>query len=157
WGVELVNSLRLRGAWGQAGRQPSTFAGVTRYGVADGPFGTTAFEPVGPGNPEVGPERSTELELGFDIALFDDERLAGEFTWFRKRNEDALLSIALEPSLGLAGSVQRNLGRIDAWGWEAALNTRIYESPDLSITLDLTGSKVDNEIVSLGDFPGTTS
>jgi TonB-linked SusC/RagA family outer membrane protein len=157
WAFELVNSLRLRAAWGQAGRQPDTFAGVTRYRVADGPFGTSAFRPVGPGNPEVGPERSTELEMGFDVALFEDERISGEFTWFSRKNDDALLEINLSPSLGLAGSSQRNLGRIDNWGWEAALSSRLYESPDLSLSLDLTGSHVDNEIISLGDFPGNAS
>jgi hypothetical protein len=156
WNVGLVNSLRLRSAWGQAGRQPDAFARVTRYGVGDGPFGTTAFRPVGPGNDAVGPERSTELELGFDVALLDS-RVSGEFTWFKQKNEDALLSVELPPSLGLAGSIQQNLGRIDNWGWEALLNTRIYESQDLSFSVDVTGSHVDNEIVSLGGFAGTNN
>jgi TonB-linked SusC/RagA family outer membrane protein len=156
WGFAPITSLRLRGAWGQAGRQPDAFARVTRYGVADGPFGTTAFRPVGPGNDEVGPERSTELELGFDVALLDS-RVSGEFTWFTQKNDNALLSVDLAPSLGLAGSIQQNLGRIDNWGWEAALRNTIYESRDLTFAVDLTGSHVDNEIKSLGSFAGNNN
>ena len=156
WGVSFVNSLRLRGAWGQAGRQPDAFARVTRYNVAGGPAGTAMLRPIGPGNSDVGPERSTETEVGFDLALFDD-RISGEFTWFDKKNEGALLSVALAPSLGFAGSNQRNLGRLDNWGWEATMSTKLYETKAVSVNLAFTGSHVDNEIKSLGEFPGTQS
>src|SRR4029453_4041363 len=113
WKLGLVNSLRLRGAWGQAGRQPDAFARVTRYSVTTGPARTAMLSPAGPGNTKVGPERSTELELGFDLAMLTD-RLSGEFTWFNKRNEDALLDVAVSPSVGLgAVANQQNLGRLD--------------------------------------------
>jgi TonB-dependent SusC/RagA subfamily outer membrane receptor len=153
WNIDAISSLRLRTAWGQAGRQPNAFARVTRYNVGAGPFGTTAFTPAGPGNDEVGPEKGTELEYGFDIALLEG-RISGEFTAFQKKTEDALLSIALPQSLGLAGSIQRNLGQIDNWGWEASLNTELYNSPDLALSVAFTGSHVDNEIKSLGNYPG---
>jgi hypothetical protein len=112
--------------------------------------------PIGPGNDEVGPEKGTELEFGFDVSLLDG-RISGDFTGFRKKTEDALLSIALPQSLGLAGSIQQNLGRIDNWGWEASLNTEVYNSPDLSLSVAFTGSHVDNEIKSLGDYPGNNN
>ena len=149
WSVDLVNSLRLRGAWGQAGRQPDAFAGRNTYGLAAGPGGTSMFNPAGPGDPNVGPEVSTELELGFDVALLDD-RVAAEFTWFSKTNENALLAVPLPESAGFAGLVDRNVGRLDNWGWEATLGSRIYESRGLAFTLDLSASHVDNEVKSLG-------
>ena len=154
WNLDLVNSLRLRGAWGKAGRQPDAFAGTFQYGVISGGGGATALNPSSPGNPDVGPETSTELELGFDVALLDD-RVAAEFSWFTKKNENALLGIGLSPSLGFRGSVERNLGRMDNWGWEASLRNRLYESPGFSVNLDLTASHVDNEIKSLGEFQGS--
>ena len=160
--VPLINSLRLRSAWGTSGRQPDAFARVTRFAVVGGPSGTTALSPAGPGNPEVGPEKSTELEVGFDIALFDS-RLSSEFTWFKAKTEGALLNLQQPPSMGnsIPGcttcSIQQNLGRLDNWGWEATVSSRIYETPMLSFSLDLTGSHVDNEIKELGDFPGDNS
>ena len=156
WNVDLINSLRLRGAWGQAGRQPDAFARVTRYSVVGGPAGSSMLKPAGPGNSDVGPERSTEIELGADIALFDD-RISAEFTWFRKKNEDALLAVPLAPSIGFAGNYSRNLGRIDNWGWEATLGTKLYQSEKVAVSLDMTGSHVDNEIKSLGTFAGTNN
>ena len=156
WNVGPVNSLRLRGAWGKAGRQPDAFAGASQYGVIAGAGGKTALQPISPGNEDVGPETSTELELGFDMALLDD-RIAAEFSWFNKKNEDALLGIGTPPTQGFPGEFQRNVGRIDNWGWEASVNNRIYQSSDFSFSLQLTGSHVDNEIKELGEFPGTNS
>ena len=156
WNVDLVNSLRIRGAWGAAGRQPDAFAGRNQYGVIPGPAGTVALDPNQPGNAEVGPERSTELELGFDIALLDD-RISGDFSWYNKTTDGALLSVPLPPSVGFSGFLQRNLGQLDSWGWEASTNAEIYQSPAFSFSLLVTGSYTMNEIKSLGDFPGTNS
>jgi hypothetical protein len=97
---------------------------------------------------------STELELGFDIALLED-RLAAEFTWFTQKNEDALLGVGIPPSVGFPGSRDQNLGRLDNWGWEAMVNARVYESNDVQFNVALTGSMVDNEIKDLGTFAGS--
>jgi TonB-linked SusC/RagA family outer membrane protein len=156
WNFDLINSLRLRGAWGKAGRQPSTFAGSNQYSVIAGPNGTSALNPSSPGNPLVGPETSTELELGFDFALLED-RVSGEFTYYNRTTEDALLSVALPPSIGFGGTVQRNLGQIDNWGWEVTLANRIYESDAFSFNLDLGADHSDNEIKSLGEYPGNVN
>jgi TonB-linked SusC/RagA family outer membrane protein len=156
WNFETLNSLRLRGALGKAGRQPDTFAGTNVYAVVPGPGGAARFQPKSPGNPKVGPETSTEIELGFDAAAFED-RIAAEFTYFYKRNESSLLNVALPPSEGFNGASQQNLGQIDNWGWEAAVNTQVYESPSFGFDLALTAAFVDNEIKSLGTFPGTNS
>ena len=51
--------------------------------------------------------------------------------------------------MGFRGNTQRNLGRIDNWGWEATLNSRLYESDAVGLSVDLTASHVDNEIKSL--------
>ena len=153
WKLDLVNSLRVRGAWGKAGRQPDTFAGTNQFGVIQGVGGTNALNPTSSGNPNVGPETSTELELGFDVALLED-RISGEFSWYKTKNENSLLSVTLAPSAAGSGSVQQNLGRIDSWGWEASLNTKLYESSAVAVSLGLTGDHTMNEIKSLGDFPG---
>jgi TonB-linked SusC/RagA family outer membrane protein len=148
WNVDLVNSLRLRGAWGKAGRQPSSTAGQNIYVAWAGPGGTSAIRPSSPGNPAILPEVSTELELGFDVALLDD-RLSGEFTHYWKQTDQALRPLPLAPSGGFPGSVDQNVGRIDNWGWEATLSARVYESDALSFDLDLSADYTDNEIKDL--------
>jgi TonB dependent receptor len=163
WGFEAVNSLRLRGAWGKAGRQPSALSQFNVYSVVPGAGGASAIRASAPGNPGVEPEVSTELELGFDIAVLDD-RLSGEFTHYQRQNEQSLLGIANLSSTGFPGSVDTNVGRIDNWGWEAQVSARLYESDLISFDLDLGADYTNNEIKSLCDsssgsevcFSGTT-
>ncbi len=146
--VAGVDNLRLRGAWGKAGRQPGTFASQTIYGTMVGPNGN-GLVPTTAGNPEIGPEVSTEIEVGLDMSLFQD-RLSGEFSWYNTKTEDALVNQALAPSTGLTGQRQANLGELRNWGWEAALNARLVESTSMSLDLMLSGDYTKNEIVSLG-------
>ena len=154
--IDAISSLRLRGAWGKAGRQPDTFAGVNTFVTLAGMGGGSALDPESVGNPEVGPETGTEIELGFDYALFED-RIAGEFTWFSQKNEDALLDVIVPPSFGSGSEIQRNLGQIDNWGWEATLDARVYQGRSFTFDVGFTGAHLGNEIKSLGDFPGNNS
>jgi len=150
WDVGFMSSLRLRGAWGKAGRQPDTFAAVTLFAPSVGSGGTAAVTPQTKGNPDVGPEVGTELELGFDAAFFND-RISTEFTYFNQTTEDALLGVPLAPSDGFPGSQSANIGQLDNWGYEFALNARAFESGDFSLDLGGQVSYTMNEITDLGD------
>jgi TonB-linked SusC/RagA family outer membrane protein len=152
WNLDLINTLRLRSALGQAGRQPDTFASRTIWRTSRGPAGTGAVVPDSPGNPDVGPEVSTELEVGFDMALMDD-RISAEVTYYNKRTEDALLSVSPPSSFGRPGSLLRNLGRIDNWGFEVGVDTQVLQRENFTFDLYLALDKTENEIVDLGDFP----
>lgn len=156
WNFDAINLLRLRGAWGQAGRQPSAIAGFNIYQAVPGPGGAPAIRPSSPGNPGIEPEVSTEIEFGFDYALLDD-RFSGEFTYYRRKNEGMLLGIAIPSSFGFPGSVDQNAGRIDNWGWEARLSTRVLQTDPFSFDLDLTADFNDNKIMSLGEYPGSAT
>jgi TonB-dependent starch-binding outer membrane protein SusC len=149
WNVGPISSLRLRGAWGRAGRQPDTFASQTLFGTFPGPDGN-GLVPTTAGNPDIGPEVSTELEVGFDIALFDD-RVSAQFSYYNTETRDMLVNQSLAPSTGLTGTRQANLGTMDTWGWEASLDTRIYESRPISFDLNVAADYTNNEIMSLGE------
>ena len=103
WTGELAPSAR---GVGQGGRQPDTFAGTTQYSVISGPDGNPMIRPTSPGNAGVGPEVSTELELGIDLALLDD-RIATEFTWFQQHNNDALLAVPFRRASGSRATASR--------------------------------------------------
>jgi len=147
--VDFINSLRLRGAWGQSGRQPGTFAGQTLYGTILGPNGN-GLVPTTAGNPDVGPEVSTELEVGFDIALFSD-RLSAEASYYTTTTKDLLVNQSLAPSSGLTGSRQSNLGEMTNHGFEVALDARVYQSDNVAFDLAVSGDYTTNEISSLGE------
>lgn len=148
--VDVIDNLRLRTAWGQSGRQPGTFAGQTLFTSFLGPDGNGLI-PSDPGNPEIGPEVSSELEMGFDVAILG-QRVSAQFTYYDQSTKDMLVNQALAPSSGLTlGSRDANLGEMTNHGWEASVNARLVDRPDFAFDLMVSGDYTTNEIVSLGE------
>ncbi|MQA90585.1 MAG: SusC/RagA family TonB-linked outer membrane protein [Gemmatimonas sp.] len=145
----IANSLRLRSAWGMAGRQPDTFAAVTLFRGAVGPAGAPAISTDVLGNADLGPEVSAELEVGFDAALFDD-RASVEFTYYTQKVRDALLPRPVNPVSGFSGSQSVNAGQLSNWGWELATNVRVIDSNRFDWDLGSTLSMNDNRADDLG-------
>jgi TonB-dependent SusC/RagA subfamily outer membrane receptor len=155
WG-HIVNSLRLRGAWGKAGRQPDTFAGVTLFAPRTGPGGQPAVTPDLLGNPDLGPEVSTELEVGFDAAFLDD-RISTQFTYYSQKVKDALLNVPVPWSSGFPGSQSINLGQMSNWGWEFTADTRVFDTGTIAMDFGFGLSGNQNRIDDLGGRPETTT
>src|SRR5690606_17485916 len=92
WRIPFVNLLRLRAAYGQSGMQPAAFAAVQTYAALVGQDATAALVPDAIGNADLGPERSSEIEVGFDAAFFGS-RVGLEVTAYSKRTTDAILGV----------------------------------------------------------------
>ncbi|MEO6526832.1 MAG: SusC/RagA family TonB-linked outer membrane protein [Gemmatimonadaceae bacterium] len=109
-----INTLKLRTAWGQAGRAPSAYSAPQTYTVDRVTQGTAtnpALRTSSIGNPDLKPERGTELEVGFDLGMFQD-RLGAEFTFYNKTTDDMLQSILVPASTGFNSSRLGNLGSV---------------------------------------------
>jgi len=151
-----LNELRLRSAYGASGVQPGTidavqfFTPTTARGEA-GDQPAVVFSTLG--NQKLKPERSTEIEMGFDMTAFDS-RISAEVTRYMKTSNDALISRILPPSLG-TGATQRleNLGQVKNQGWEMLINAQLMRGNNLGWDLTLNGSTNGNELVSLGGVP----
>ncbi len=133
WHVPLVNTLKLRAAWGRAGQQPDIFAATRLYAPTTGPGGAATLTPSNIGNPDLKPEVTEELEVGFDAALLD-QRMSLEVSYYDKTTRDAIIPRPALPSLGFPGTQFVNLGRVsnkgaefgataevvrgERWGWQ---------------------------------------
>jgi TonB-linked SusC/RagA family outer membrane protein len=148
WSFGFFDEVRLRSAYGKSGRAPGALAGTAFFSDFVGPGGTSTLIYAAPGNPNVEAEKSEELEAGVDFALLD-QRISGEFTWFHQWVRDAIVNEQLAPSEAFTGSVQANLGEINNWGWEAALDFRVYQSPAFSFDLRLSGDHSDNILLEV--------
>ncbi len=124
--VDWVDQLRLRAAWGAAGQQPSQFAAVRLYSPITGYGDRPGIQPSEIGNDALKPERSEELEVGFDLSIFDG-RVDVQFTRYDRTVNDAMIDRPLPPSEGFTGSQTVNAGEIKAWGNEIAVNGRAIE------------------------------
>ena len=147
-----VNTLKLRAAWGRAGKQPDVFDAIQTYAPTVGPAGASVLTPENIGNPDLKPEVGEELEVGFDVGLMGD--LIGiEFTAYTQTTNDALVRVPVIPSKGFPGVQFRNIGQIQNRGVEVAVNGAVYNSDDLSIDLGATFSTFKNEVTNLGGQP----
>jgi len=153
WDSGFLSTLRLRAAFGVSGQQPGTtdalrfFSPVAgkRNGIAEPgiTFGSL-------GNPDLKPERSSELELGFDTSLLND-RVSLEFTYYTKKTTDALVERLVAPSVGASSTQFFNLGEVSNHGFELAINTRAVDSRDFTWDLSLSGSINNNKLIELGE------
>lgn len=152
----FLSQLRLRAAYGASGVQPGTIDAVryftgTRVLGESGEAPSVVFSTLG--NPDLRPERSTELEVGVDGKFFND-RVSTELTYYDKTSTDALVERVLPPSLG-TGATRRfeNLGEVHNTGWEALVNAQLVQGRAFGWDVTLNGATNSNELVSLGGLP----
>jgi outer membrane receptor protein involved in Fe transport len=152
WLSDWMNAFRLRAAYGESGQQPATFAAIRTYMPISGENDQPAGSPQSPGNPDLGPERGREIEVGFDGALFAD-RLGLEFTYYRQKTSDVIVQRAAAPSAGFIGAEFINAGEVLNRGFEALVRATPYRGADLAWDLTLNVSNNQNRVLSIG-VPG---
>ena len=125
------NSLRLRAAFGASGQQPAINTALRTLAPVPGPGGQGVLTPSTLGNENLKPERVEGLELGFESGMFND-RFGIDFTYYRDRSKDAILSRGVAPSSGFGSNNQFfNAGQITKHGLELGLKGQIINGRDL--------------------------
>jgi len=150
-----VTSLKLRTAWGQAGRAPTAYSAPQTYTVDRVTLGTTtgsALRTSTIGNPDLKSERGEEIELGFDAGLLSD-RLGVDFTFYNKTTSDMLQSIAVPASTGFLGVKLVNLGEVNNRGVELSLWGSPVQTRNVTLESRFSFATNRNELVSFGQ-PG---
>jgi len=151
--IDWLNSLRLRGAWGESGLHPGPIDALQFYlaqavtvSGADQP-GITQGDTLG--NNRLKPERTNEVELGFDADALA-RALHFEFTYYGKTSHDALIARRLAPTLGTSLAEFENIGSVSNKGVEILATAQVLNRPNLdwSITATAWGNK--NRVLDLG-------
>lgn len=161
-GESVLTSGKLRVAWGQAGNEPpvyGTIGGFSFADIADAGWGTFirpttggqggAYRGATLEQPDLGPERTTETELGFDLALFGERATLG-VTHYRAHTVDAILQVPLARSTGFTQQL-RNSAEITNRGWEVALDVRPIARRNFAWDVGVNWSRNRNNVESLGD------
>jgi TonB-linked SusC/RagA family outer membrane protein len=154
-----LSYLKVRGAYGETGREPAPYQVFSGYTV--GTFGdgwTTGlnvsqnsnagiFLSDTRGQSNLKPERNKEFEAGLDFALFDSKVDVG-FTVFDATSSDVILSLPVPPSTGYLSEV-RNAAEITNKGMELSANWRAVNTPGLIWNLGAQWSKYKNKVTNL--------
>ena len=156
----VLSYLKLRGAFGAVGREPSAYQYLNTYtGGAVGldyGGGTTSptqngigglYSSTVRGAPTLKPERTAETEFGIDYALFN-QKVDGSVTYYRQNTTDVIFSLPTAASTGY-GSSASNGGTITNKGLEVVLNYRPIQAENLQWDIGLQWAKNTNKVTSL--------
>ena len=104
------------------------------------------------GNTQLRPERSSELQGGFDATLWQG-RLTLTYTQYDKTRHDAILAIPIAPSVvslnGAPAQYEKNIGVIRNTGTEVTVNAFVFQSRALSWNVGANLSNDNNLVVRL--------
>lgn len=144
-------TMKMRLAYGEAGRAPGAFDAVQTW-TPIGWGGQPAFRPANIGNPDLGPERTKETEVGFDLTMFDG-RASSTFTFFDAHTSDALFPVRQIPSEGFGGSQLENVGRMSKSGVELTVSGTPLDIKYAQVKTSLSISTNKSKLESLGGAP----
>ncbi|MEX2466901.1 MAG: TonB-dependent receptor [Gemmatimonadota bacterium] len=141
--------FKLRAAYGQSGRAPGAFDKVRTW-APQGLAGNPAFVPQNVGNPDIGPEVTTEFEGGFDASWFNN-RLSTAFTYYRQTTDEALFNVPQLPSSGFSSSQLTNVGKLQNNGLELQVDATVLQTRDWTVDLGVNFSTNDSEVLELNE------
>ena len=151
-----LNSLRFRTAYGAAGVQPGpndALRTIAANSVSIKGTDTPVLQNQALGNSNLKPERTTELEGGFEMKMFNN-RLSLDVTGYQKRTKDALIAAIIPPSNGTGSTtVLRNLGAVRNRGLEVLTNVQVVDRKAFAFDLTVNGSTNANKLLDLGGTP----
>jgi TonB-dependent starch-binding outer membrane protein SusC len=152
WPTHLIPTMKLRVAFGTAGRSPAQFSADQTYIAISAESGQPAVTPGNVGDPNLGPEKSQELELGFDAGFWND-RVGAEVTYYNQRTLDALVQKQFPPSLGFVNRQFTNIGEVRNHGLEMGIHGLLINRRDFEWNANLQLESQHNEVTDLGGSP----
>lgn len=147
--MPFITTLKLRSAYGQTGQAPAPYSAVPFFTAVAGPGGTAAVTPASRGNPDLGPERGYETEVGFDAGILND-RAGAEFTYFTGGTRNAIVDAPVAPSTGYPGTQLINAGKLTKHGIELMLRATPISRPRASWDLTFSTATNRTKVVDLG-------
>jgi len=154
WNLKWLESFKLRGALGESGKAPGAFDAVRTWAPVAANNGQPAFSTGSIGNPDLGPERTREIEAGFDASAFAG-RVGVTFTYFTARTLGALIPVQQTPSLGFAGSQLENVGELANHGTQTQLTVYPIRGRNVELMTRLNLSTLNSEAGDVGGQPIT--
>jgi TonB-linked SusC/RagA family outer membrane protein len=148
---EAMGNMKLRSAYGESGKAPGVFDAQRTWDAVAGDDGKPGVTPDNLGNPELGPERTREFEVGLEGSILEG-RVTYEYTYYNQTTVDALLAVQQLPSAGFVGTQLENVGEIANSGHELGVNLNAVSHTDFIWDLGVNYSTNKSEVVSLGDL-----
>lgn len=99
-GISWLSLLKFRASYGITGNSEiPNFLFTGNFGTAGGYLGQPGFGPLNLASPNLGWERNTGLDLGFDFGMFNN-RVTGSIAYYNKRSAGLLFFMPVQGSTG---------------------------------------------------------
>jgi TonB-linked SusC/RagA family outer membrane protein len=149
--VSFVSDLKLRGSWGKTGNfLIPNYAAIGLLSPNNYVFNNVLVNGIAPvtiNNDKLTWEKTTQVDLGFDLGLFRD-RLFISADWYKKTTSDLLLNVQVPASIGFSTALQ-NIGEVENKGVELTISSRnIVGAFTWSTDLNISANK--NKVLKLG-------
>ena len=147
--VKAVSDLKIRASYGITGNQ-NGIGNFAAQGLWTGGASYQESAGIAPqqlANPNLKWEKTTQVNVGIDVALFDN-RLGFEFNVYNKYTTDGLLQVAL-PATGGFSSYWSNAAEISNKGFELGINTVNIRKNGFSWTTNFNIAQNINKIEKL--------
>jgi TonB-linked SusC/RagA family outer membrane protein len=153
--VSYLSNLKLRASWGIIGNDKidpyGTYATIASN--INAVFGEEENLQTGStqnvlGNSALQWEESEQLDIGLEMGFLEN-RLTAQLDWYRKKTDRILIRVPIPGYIGVSESPFSNAASVLNRGFDLSLNWQ-DSGEDFSYSIGLTGSKVHNEVLSLG-------
>ncbi|MEB3344888.1 SusC/RagA family TonB-linked outer membrane protein [Aquimarina gracilis] len=133
---DMVNTLKLRAAYGEAGIQPLFSQNLFTFALTTVGSETLSSIPSTVSNPDLEVETSQETEIGIDYTFSPSSgnwfsRLDGSVNYFDRKTEGAIFDLGIPSSTG-GSAVFNNSYDISSDGIEASIDLNMYRSDKIN-------------------------
>lgn len=163
--TKWINDFRLKGSYGEQGNDniyyPSTsqishrsyfgssrnyYAYQTQYEIVPDAEGNASVLTIYQGNRDIKWEKSKNLNVGFEIQLFN--RLNIEAEYFERNVSDLIYNRPNSPSTGIS-FITENIGDMSNKGVEINLGLDVVKSKDINLNIWANATHYKNEVTSI--------
>ena len=152
---EPLYQLKLRAGYGVLGNQEvgnylysSDVTSNINY-LVDGTMMWNGSFPKIFASPSIKWENTEMTNIGLDVAFFKNQ-LNATIEYYEKNTTDILLNVPIPISTGAGNDPLKNAGQIKNKGLEMMFGWNDFVSDDLSYSLNIVASTVNNEVVKMG-------
>jgi TonB-linked SusC/RagA family outer membrane protein len=150
--VKMISDLKLRTSYGQSGNQDGigNYPAYSLLSTQNYVFGGVTSTGIGPSqiaNPDLSWEKTTQMDVGIDMGLFDD-RIVLTTDLYLKKTKDLLLNVTIPSTSGYTSAI-KNLGKLENRGIEISINS-INTEGDFKWTTNVNFAANRNKVLDIG-------
>ncbi len=152
-GIDWINLLKVRVAWGKSGNDRigdyAYYAGLGTYNSSWNGTLVSGVAPSNIGNQDLKWEQTASTDIGLDFSAFNN-RLQVNFDYYNNTTTDLLFNITTPLTTGFT-SYLGNIGKLRNRGWELELTGRILTG-EFKWTETLNFSHNANKVLDMGEI-----